>query len=95
MLFYPGLQIFNYYLDAQWLPIVTARPDLIATCTKSDRDCFCCTFKQLEWWLFYVKEETLWLNCSLGIFRAVTMLTEFCTFSPAGYAVVLRAFPKL
>lgn len=31
-------------------------------------------------WLFYVKEETLWLNCSLGIFRAVTMLTEFRTF---------------
>lgn len=71
---------FNHCFDAKWLHTVLARLGLMAACMKVRQIAFVALSNTSWQRLFYVKEETLWLNCSLGIFRAVTMLTKFHTF---------------
>lgn len=76
----PGSQKFNYCSHGERLHAVLARLDLTGGLHEVRQIAFVALSNTSRQRLFYVKEEILWLNCSLGIFRAVTMLTKFHTF---------------
>lgn len=69
-----------YCFDAEWPHTVLASFDLIGCLHEVRHIAFVALSNTSRQRLFYVREETLWLNCSLGIFRAVTMLTKSHTF---------------
>lgn len=75
-----GSQKFNYCSDAKRLHTVLARLDLTGGLHEVRQIAFVALSNTSRQRLFYVKEETLWLNCSLGIFRAVPVLSKFHTF---------------
>lgn len=75
-----GSQMFNYCSDAKSLHTVLARRDLTGGLHEGRQIAFVALSNTSRQRLFYVKEETLWLNCSLGIFRAVPVLSKFHTF---------------